>query len=295
VLFLAFNPLQPIITALTWVLDYIHHFIPSLGWSLIVFAGLVRLAFWPLASMQFKSMAEMQKVQPLLKALQAKYKGEPQKLQQEQMALYKEHGVNPFASCLPLLLQMPILFSLYWAIIARSDQFKSEHFLWIGSAVGEHLPKVGGAAIIAANLFAPDYIFLALYVISMYFSVRFGSPPSTDPQAAQTQKIMSFMSPVFIAWFGHNWSSALIVYWFAANLFTMAQQVYFFRKFGLYGAKTATAIGTVPDGGAMKTVKGKTTPVKSALADGDGTSPSGGQNASKTASNGSRSKRRAKR
>jgi len=289
VLFLALNPLQPIISALSWVLDQIHHVIPSLGWSLIVFAGLVRLAFWPLASMQFKSMAEMQKVQPLLKALQAKYKGEPQKLQQEQMALYKEHGVNPFASCLPLLLQMPILFSLYWAIIARSDQFKSEHFLWIGSSLSAQFPKI-----FAANLFAPDYVFLGLYVISMYFSVRFGSPPSTDPQAAQTQKIMSFMSPVFIAWFGHNWSSALIVYWFAANLFTMAQQVYFFRKFGLYGAKNAAAIATSPGGGAMKTVKGKTIPAKS-VADGDGTSLLGGKTASKNASNGSRSKRRAKR
>ena len=288
-LFLALNPLQPIISALSWVLDQIHHVIPSLGWSLIVFAGLVRLAFWPLASMQFKSMAEMQKVQPLLKALQAKYKGEPQKLQQEQMALYKEHGVNPFASCLPLLLQMPILFSLYWAIIARSDQFKSEHFLWIGSSLSAQFPKI-----FAANLFAPDYVFLGLYVISMYFSVRFGSPPSTDPQAAQTQKIMSFMSPVFIAWFGHNWSSALIVYWFAANLFTMAQQVYFFRKFGLYGAKNAAAIATSPGGGAMKTVKGKTIPAKS-VADGDGTSLLGGKTASKNASNGSRSKRRAKR
>lgn len=294
-LFLAFNPLQPIITGLTWVLDYIHHFIPSLGWSLIVFAGLVRLAFWPLASMQFKSMAEMQKVQPLLKALQAKHKGNPQMLQQEQMALYKEHGVNPFASCLPLLLQMPILFSLYWAIIARSDQFKSEHFLWIGSAFGEHLPKVAGASVIAANLFAPDYIFLALYVVSMYFSVRFGSPPSTDPQAAQTQKIMSFMSPVFIAWFGHNWSSALIVYWFAANLFTMAQQVYFFRKFGLYGGKNAAVVATPPDSGSMKTVRAKTPASKSNLAEGDGTSLPGGKTASKNASNGSRSKRRAKR
>lgn len=290
-LFLAFNPLQPIITGLTWVLDYIHHFIPSLGWSLIVFAGLVRLAFTPLAAMQFKSMAEMQKVQPLLKALQVKHKGEPQKLQQEQMALYKEHGVNPFASCLPLLLQMPILFSLYWAIIARSDQFKSEHFLWIGSALSAQYPKI-----LAANLFAPDYIFLGLYVVSMYFSVRFGSPPSTDPQAAQTQKIMSFMSPVFIAWFGHNWSSALIVYWFSANLFTMAQQVYFFRKFGLYGAKNAAL---APVGGALKTVKANGSTVKNVTppAEGDGKSLASGKNGSqsKNASNGSRSKRRAKR
>ena len=73
--------------------------------------------------MQYKSMAEMQQIQPMVKALQAKLKSDPQKMNQEVMALYKEHNVNPFASCLPLLVQLPILFSLYWAIIAEKPVF----------------------------------------------------------------------------------------------------------------------------------------------------------------------------
>ena len=115
-----FNPLQPIVNVLITILLGIHHFIPSLGWSLIVLAFLVRLVFWPLLQMQAKSMAEMQKVQPLVRNLQAKHKGDPQALNTEMMALYKEHNVNPFASCLPLLLQLPILMGLYWAIRSGS-------------------------------------------------------------------------------------------------------------------------------------------------------------------------------
>jgi YidC/Oxa1 family membrane protein insertase len=226
-LFLAFaNPLQPIVDALIQVIIALNGVIHNLGWSLIALAALIRIAFLPLTFVQFKSMAEMQKITPLLKQIQAKYKGDPQKINAETMALYKEHNVNPFASCLPLLLQMPILFSLYYAIIAEQQTFTSEKWLWIGSAFSQHFANV-----LATSLAAPDYVLLVLYVISMYFSVRFGSPPSTDPQQAQTQKIMAFTSPLFIAWFGRTWPSALILYWLAINLFTMVQQYFMMRRF----------------------------------------------------------------
>ena len=134
-MFLAFsNPLQPIVNALIQVIIALNGVIHNLGWSLIVLAALIRIAFLPLTFVQFKSMAEMQKIAPLLKQIQAKHKGDPQKINAETMALYKEHNVNPFASCLPLLLQMPILFSLYYAIIAEQKTFTNEKWLWIGGA-----------------------------------------------------------------------------------------------------------------------------------------------------------------
>jgi YidC/Oxa1 family membrane protein insertase len=242
---LPFNPLQPVVALLTQVLHGIHNVIPSYGWSLIALAFLVRLAFWPLASAQFKSTAEMQRVAPLLKKLQARHKGDPQALQAETMALYKEHGVNPFAGCLPLLLQMPILFSIYWVITAPAQQqlFKGEHWAWIGSGLAEHFPKI-----FATDLTRPDYLLLGLYIISMYLSVRFGSPPSSDPQQAQTQKIMAIMSPAMIAWFGRGWPSAMLLYWFFVNLFTMAQTFYFFRKFkiGWFADKNAPPLELKP-------------------------------------------------
>ncbi len=235
-LLLAFNPLQPIINALVTVLLAIHHVIPSLGWSLIALALLVRLAFWPLAHMQFRSVAEMQRVQPLVKALQAKYKGDPPKLNAEMMALYKEHGVNPFAGCLPFALQLPILFSLYGAIISQQATFRGEHWGWIGSSLAAKFPHV-----LAASLADPDYLLLGLYIVSMYFSVRYGSPPATDPAQAQQQKIMAFMSPVFIAFIGRSWPSALILYWLSINIFTTAQQIYMFRRLGLTAGGKAIA------------------------------------------------------
>jgi YidC/Oxa1 family membrane protein insertase len=230
---------DPLVNALASVLTALHGVIPSYGWDMIVLALLLRVVVWPLSAIQFRSMAEMQKVQPLVKQLQAKYKGDPQQLNQKMMELYKEHKVNPLAGCVPLLIQFPILIGLFWAIQGQISQFGAEHWLWIGSPVSEALKHVQvlGTPVLATNLAAPDIFLLVLYVISMYFTVRYGSPPSTDPQQAQTQKIMAFLSPAMIAYFGfqYKWASALYIYWLASNVFTVAQQFYMYRQFGLIG------------------------------------------------------------
>jgi len=238
-LFLAFsNPLQPIANALTDILTLLNGITHSLGWTLVIFAALVKLVLWPLSQMQFKSMAEMQRIAPQIKKLQAQYKGDPQKLQSETMALYKEHNVNPAAGCLPLLIQLPILFSLYSAINSEHDQFAKEGWLWIGSPLSHQFPQILGT-----SLAAPDLVLLALYVVSMYFSVRYGTAPASDPAQAQQQKIMAFVSPVIIAWVGRTWYSALILYWFFFNAFSMVQSMLLLRKYGMY-AQPATAAGT---------------------------------------------------
>ncbi len=255
---LAFNVLQPVTDALGHVLTAIHALVPSYGFDMVLIALVVRLALWPLAQQQFKSMAEMQKLQPLLKGLQAKNKGNPQELQAATMALYKEHGVNPLAGCLPMLIQLPILFGLYWAInehvgcnplnwdagklqcmidgkaagSAPPGDFWGAHFLWIGSPISTHFPQI-----FATSLATLDLPLFLLYIVSMYVSVRYGSPPSSDPQQAQTQKIMAFVSPAMIAFFGwkYHFASALLIYWLSLNVFTMAQQAFMYRKFGLIG------------------------------------------------------------
>jgi len=242
-----FAPIQhlflPVIQLMGSALSAIHSVIPSYGWTLIAMAFLVRLALFPLSQAQFKSMAEMQKLQPLIKGIQAKHKGDPPRVQSEMMALYKEHKVNPLAGCLPILLQLPILIALYWAIYDKKDAFATEHFLWIGSPISFAYPHI-----FAINLAQTDLFLLGLYVISMYLSVRYGSPPSTDPQQAQTQKIMAFASPVMIGYFGfqYHWMSALLVYWLAINVFTMAQQFILFRRLGLVGGPKATALVESP-------------------------------------------------
>ncbi len=203
------------------------------GWALVAFAALVRIAFWPLNTKQFKSTIEMQAIAPKIKALQQKYKGEPQKIQQETMALYKEHNVNPMASCLPLLVQMPILFSVFYAVNNHKQLYEKAYWLWINpvaSAVSWHLRDT---PIFGKNLKETDILLLVLYVASMYLSVRYSSMPATDPAQAQTQKMMAIISPAMIAWLGfkYQWPSALILYWLSFNVFTMAQQFYLLRKY----------------------------------------------------------------
>jgi len=240
---LAFNVLQPFTDAMLALLNAIHTLIPSYGLDMILIALVVRLALWPLAQQQFKSMAEMQKVQPLLKALQAKHKGDPQALQAATMALYKEHGVNPLAGCFPMLIQLPVLFGLFYAITSQKAHFATQTFLWIGSQFSKDHPNI-----LATSLAAPDLVLFALYIVSMYLSVRYGSPPSSDPQQAQTQKIMAFVSPVMIAWFGYKyqWASALVIYWLSLNIFTMAQQLFMYRKFGLVGGPKVPLVAADP-------------------------------------------------
>jgi len=215
--------LKPIVDVMTVILQQINGVTHSYAASLLIFALLITLVLWPLRRQQYKSMAEMQALAPHLKRLQQRYKSDPQKLQQEQMALYKEHGVNPMAGCLPLLIQMPILFSLYRAILSNEHAFGSAHFLWVGSPLSKDFPKI-----LATSLAAPDMVLLAMYVISMYFTVRFSSPV-TDPQQAQQQKIMALISPLMIAFIGRGWPSALILYWLAYNVFSTGQQIYLMR------------------------------------------------------------------
>ena len=111
-----------------------------------------------------------------------------------------------------------------------------------------------------------------LYVVSMYISVRYGSPPSSDPQQAQTQKIMAIVSPAMIAYFGwrYHWASALLIYWLALNVLTMAQQFYMYRRYGLIGPKKA-----LPEPVEAAAVGGGNTSKRQAITGGKNGSTSG--------------------
>ncbi len=172
------------------------------------------------------------------------------------MALYKEHGVNPLAGCFPMLIQLPILLGLFYAINSQ-----------LGGIQGRALPvdarrrfdTASRTACFAANLGEMDFVLLVLYIVSMYLSVRYGSPPSSDPQQAQTQKIMAIVSPAMIAYFGwrYHWASALLIYWLVLNVLTMAQQFFMYRRYGLIGPKKA-AVEAVAAATASPTAKPRT-------------------------------------
>ncbi len=247
------NPLAPIVAAISWLLGQIYGVVHNYGWSLILLALLVKLAMWPLNTMQFKSMLSMQELQPKIKALQAKYKNDKEKLNEATMALYKEKGANPAAGCLPMLVQLPVIYSVYFAITSDKSRFLDQAWLWVGSSFSALTPVVTQQVfpplkdahdpyhLLATSLAVPDYLLLGLYIVSMYFSVRFTSPPSPDPAVAQQQRIMAFISPAMIGFFGfkYAWPSGLIIYWLSFNIFTMSQQIYLIRKYH----RNPTAVG----------------------------------------------------
>jgi YidC/Oxa1 family membrane protein insertase len=246
------NLLDPIVNGLTVLLTYITGITHNFGWSLIILAGLIKLTLWPLTTKQYSSMiknqAVMKELQPKLNALKAKHKDDPQTLNTETMALYKEVGFNPASGCLPALLPMPVLFSVWYAINAQKSLFASTDWGWVGSGLSHAYP-----AFLATSLAQPDHLLLLLYAASMYVSIKISSP-ALDPQQAQTQRIMSIISPLMIAWFGlqYKWPSAFLLYWLSFNLFQMGQQLYLVRRFKPELAAAAAAAGKTapPAGGA---------------------------------------------
>lgn len=232
---LATSWLDPIVNALYQVVLAINKPVGNLGWSLIILSALIRLVFWPLNTAQFKAFLKMQKIAPLLKRLQERYKDDRQKQQQETMALYKEQGVNPFAGCWPMLVQYPVIISVYYVVLNHKASFANQTWLWIGSAFSKavSVPSLFGTPIVAASLAHADLFLILVYALSMYLSVRYVSMPATDPQQAQMQRSMAIFSPVMLGFLGwrYHWPSAMVLYWCSYNIFTMGQQFYLLRRY----------------------------------------------------------------
>lgn len=234
--FLATSWLDPIVNTIAGIIGGIDSVIHNRGWSLVLFALLFKLIFWPLNTKQFKAMMAMQQIAPKLKALQAKWgKADPQRYQQETMELYKRQGVNPFAGCWPMIVQYPIIISVYYAVTLPQYRklYQNGHWLWIGTPITQHVPHLWTVGLLASSLATGDAVLLLLYMFSMYLYARYATMPSTDPQQAQTQRMMAIFSPIMLGFVGfrYNWPSAMVLYWFSYNAFTMGQQFYLLRRY----------------------------------------------------------------
>jgi len=200
----------------------------SYGLALVLLAVLVKIILLPLTKKQYASMREMQRMQPLVKALQAKYKGP--ELNQKMMELYREHGVNPLAGCLPMMLQLPFLILVFGAIREYEFAFLKGKFLWIGSAASYGSPPFMGGPLLGRNLAEPDVPLLTMYALTNYITMKL--TPATDPQQQQTQNMMAVMTTVifFYMFLVNRWSSAFVLYWFALNLLSIWQQYEYVYK-----------------------------------------------------------------
>jgi len=220
--------LAPIQNVLEWIVIFFYKnwHIASYGICIILLTIVVRLVLTPLTISQTKSMAKMQKLQPQLKEIQEKYKGDKQKIQQETMEFYKKNNVNPLAGCLPLLLQMPVFFALFNALRAPSQI--------ITSVLGEF--TVNGVVnqnfnFLWMNLNEKDpyYILPILMIATMFLSTKM---TTTDPKQSKIMYIM----PIVFGFISINLASGILVYWVTTNVWSIGQQ-WVVNKFIIRGKK----------------------------------------------------------
>lgn len=211
-----------------YYLDWLFRAIGNFGVSIILLTLTIRLMLFPIAQRQFASMAAMRALQPKMKALQARYKDDKPRLQQETMKLYKEEKVNPLAGCLPTLIQIPIMFALYKVLILTIEMRHQPFALWIKDlSAPDPLTPVNLFGLLP---FVPPH-FIAIGVvpiilgITMFFQFRL-NPAPMDEMQKQVFSIMPWMMMFMMAPF----AVGLQVYWITSNLLTIAQQQFLYSR-----------------------------------------------------------------
>ena len=183
------------------------------GWSIVIITIIIKLAFWPLTQASTRSMKRMQALQPQMKALQAKYKDDPAKMNRKMMAFMKENKVSPLGGCLPMALQMPVFFGFY-RMIQSAIELRGASFLWI-----RDLSRPDTLFIIPGTTIPFNLLPLIMGVTMLWQSHLTPVSPGVDP--AQ-QKLMRYMPLIFLVIL-YNFSSGLTLYWTVNNLLTIAQ------------------------------------------------------------------------
>jgi len=250
------NIFQPLIDVFEAVLKFFHNSVGiPWGWAIVLLTICVRAILVPLTVKQIRSMARMQQLAPEMKAIQAKYKEDKQRQQQEMMKFYKENNVNPLASCLPLAAQLPVFISLYYMLrqslrldICPEWQMQNNHgvlsaahtvacgshgqasFLFIGDITAE----ATGATLV---------ILILLYVGTQLGSSLMMSGAMTD----RTQRQIMLFMPLLFVIFVIRFPAGVLVYWITTNLWTICQQYVVKRRIG--PMRPATPPGSPPAGG----------------------------------------------
>ena len=199
-----------------WLLEKIHGYVGNWGWSIILLTVFIKLAFFPLSAASYKSMARMKEVQPRLVAMKEQYKGEPQKLNQAMMEMYRKEKINPLGGCLPVVIQIPVFISLYWVLLSSVEMRGAPWILWI------------------QDLSIPDpyYILPVIMAVSMFVQTKLNPTPPDPIQA----KVMMYMPIVFSIMF-FFFPAGLVLYWVTNNLLSIAQQWQINQMFGKKEAK----------------------------------------------------------
>ena len=188
---------------LFWLLDHIHDFVGNWGVAIILLTILIKLAFFKLSAMSYRSMANMRKVAPKMAEIKERYGDNREKLGQEMMKLYKTEKINPLSGCLPILVQMPVFIALYWVLMESVELRQAPFFLWIQDL----------------SIKDPYFILPLLMGASMFIQMRL-NPTPPDPMQARVMQLMPVIFTVFFLWF----PAGLVLYWVVNNVLSIAQQ-----------------------------------------------------------------------
>jgi YidC/Oxa1 family membrane protein insertase len=205
------NILQPLIDVADAILQFWHGTVGlSWGWSIVMLTVVVRIAILPLTYKGVKGMQNMQRLAPEMKKLQERYKDDKQRLNEEMMKFYQEHGFNPASSCLPLLLQIPFFIALFYLL--RDDKFKQdirgeESFLIIG------------------NLAEPETGLVLVALILLYVATQLAASLVTAISGDRNQRLLILALPIIFVPILINFEAGLLVYWITTNVWTFGQQL----------------------------------------------------------------------
>lgn len=210
---------HPLFLALRYIYD---HWVHNYGWAIVLLTVIINLAMFPLKLKSIRSAQEMQRIAPLVKGIQERYKhlkfNDPrkQRMNQEVMKLYKEHNINPFGGCLPMLFQLPFLYGFYMVLDLSIELRHAPWVLWIKDLSSPDNFRLGGF---------PLPILPTLMIITMYILQKMTPMATVDP--AQ-QRMMTIMPLIFGIMF-YGFASGLVLYWLTGNIVGIAQQAFINR------------------------------------------------------------------
>ena len=201
------------------IMILLYSLIPNYGVVVVLFAILIKLVTYPLMAKQLRSSKKMQEISPLMNQIKVKYKNNPTVQQQKMAALFQEHKINPLAGCLPLLIQMPVLMSVFM-VFRNTIEFRGESFfLWINDlSAADTLFVVGGI---------PVNVLPFLMSFSMYYTMKLSSatqPAGGDPAQEATQQMMKYMFPGMMFFLFYAFPSGLNLYYLCFNIMQIIQQ-----------------------------------------------------------------------
>ena len=212
--------IRPISKAVHWFLLFLNNYIPNYGFVLLFFSVFIKILVYPLTKKSYVSTKKMQAIQPLLNDLREKHKNDQRKFAQAQMALFKEHGVNPLSGCVPILLQMPPLFALFTVFRSSIELRGAPFMLWISDLsrpdavfdLGINIPLYGSQVAILPLLMG----------ITMFIQMKM----TPTPQSAGQQKFMLYFMNGFFVLIFNQFPSGLVLYYTLFNVLTILQQKY---------------------------------------------------------------------